>query len=168
MKPATLKWSFFNWIAYGCSQETQLSSSAPLQSCAHFPHASSTCDASPGATGSRHVPCQIIGYMIRYMRDSQSGGSPKPWVSILKWSNFGWFGGTRILGHLQLSINVLAVSCFSWELLLFDLPIQNNNYPDNIMQPSEPGHHRLILLSKFDFSPETGMHQKTSIASPPV
>ena len=82
-----------------------------------------------------------------------SGGSPKPLVSILKWSNFGWFWGTPILGHLQLSINVLAVSCSSWELLLFDLPIQNNNYPDNIMQPSEPGHHRLILLSKIDFFP---------------
>ena len=40
------------------SQETQLSSGAPLQSCAHLPHASSTCEASPAV-----VTCQIVGYM---------------------------------------------------------------------------------------------------------
>ena len=33
----------------------------------------------------------------------QNGGTPKPWVSIQKWSNFGWFGVLlHILGNLQM------------------------------------------------------------------
>ena len=31
---------------------------------------------------------------------SQNGGSPRPWVSVLKWSKFGWFWATTILGNM--------------------------------------------------------------------
>ena len=35
-------------------------------------------------------------------------GIPKPWVSILKCSNFGWFGRFSILGNLQMATALSA------------------------------------------------------------
>ena len=51
---------------------------------------------------------------------SGNGGSQKPLVSILRWSNFGWFGVSTILGKLHMKtlkrpsihLNVL-LCCFS-------------------------------------------------------
>ena len=36
---------------------------------------------------------------------SENWGSPKPQVSIAKWSNLGWFGVPPIFGHLLLGLN---------------------------------------------------------------
>jgi hypothetical protein len=40
------------------------------------------------------------------IRWSYYGGSHRPWVLILKWSNLGWFGGPPVLGKLHRSAMV--------------------------------------------------------------
>ena len=61
---------------------------------------------------------------------SENGGSPKPWVSILKWwFHFGWFVGTPILGNFHLGVSEKPVTTHQmaeegklWQIMLQKFP----------------------------------------------
>jgi len=44
------------------------------------------------------------------MEKSVNGGSQKPWVSILKWSTLGWFGGIYIFIHNAYKCSYLYIN----------------------------------------------------------
>ena len=44
----------------------------------------------------------VCKYIYIYMGVSINGGTPKPLVSILNWTDFGWFGVPPILGNLHI------------------------------------------------------------------
>ena len=59
----------------------------------------------------RKIPCWRFRKetsAVRLWRFPQMGDPKPPWVSILKRSSLGWFGGTPILGNLHVCIYIWA------------------------------------------------------------